>query len=228
MPTPLAVPAAPPGMTLGIDASADQGTLDVAVLQAVGVSFAWLKATDGLHDVDAQFHPSAAACVARGLPFGCYGVLEAYGAALAAAQAAHFADTIAGCGAALAPWLDFEVRGKPGARPPAADVLASAVAWCDAVEQRIGRRVIVYTFPAFIASLAQEGGSAVVASLAALAMRPLAIAHYDVASPTVPGLWKDWTVWQRSGNGAAKLPWAPYLDVDVDVTRLSVADLAAL
>lgn len=225
--SPLVAPR--PGWLLGVDTGVDQGEFDVPALVAAGIAFAYHRATDGINDVDGQWIASSRASVSAGLPFGAYGVLEPYTLDKVAAQASHFCDVVKDSGATLAPWLDFELaHGVSGLV-----ALQAAAAWCDAVEQGLGIGVIVYTGPAFIETLERYAGPAADEVLAKLATRPLAVAHYGVAKPAVPPPWytpdeDGWTFWQSSGNGVAKLPWAPHRDVDVDWFRGTIVDLLAL
>jgi lysozyme len=221
----MSIPKAPPGYLLGVDTGQSQGRVDAAALVAAGVGFQIIRATDGLHDVDPELSYSVAQAKAAGLPFGCYGVLEPYALEQAAAQAAHFVDTVHGLGADLCPCLDFELaHGQTGLV-----ALEAAAAWCDAVEAALGQRVMVYTGPSFIETLEKFADSADSDALAALGQRPLWLAQYTAlqARVTVPPPWRDWSVWQSSGDGAATLPGRS-IDVDIDIFRGTVDDLRAL
>ena len=139
------LPTPPDGWILLLDVGRDQGRIDVPALQAAGVAGLYIRATDGEHDVDPRFAETVASCNAAGMPWGAYGVLEPYGTARAATQAAHFLDVENHRGATLPPWCDFELaKGLSGAV-----ALASAVAWRDDVEETLGQRVMVYAGPAF-------------------------------------------------------------------------------
>jgi GH25 family lysozyme M1 (1,4-beta-N-acetylmuramidase) len=225
--SPLVAPRS--GWLLGVDTGLDQGLLDVPALQAAGVAFGYHRATDGIHDIDPQWTASSKASADAGLPFGAYGILEPYTLDKVAAQASHFCDVVRDSGATLAPWCDFELaHGESGLA-----ALQAAAAWCDSVEQSLGIGVVVYTGPSFVETLERYAGPAADEVLVRLARRPLAVADYGVAKPAVPPPWRTpdgdgWTIWQASGDGAAKLPWAPHRDVDVDWFRGTVADLVAL
>ena len=219
-------PTPPAGWLLLADTSAAQGILDCSVFVKAGVSGIWHRATDGLHDVDKQWVASASSSLANNLLFGPYGVLEPYGSATAAAQANHFCDTIKGSGWTLAPWLDFELAHNQSGL----DALTSAADWCDAVEQRLGEGVFVYTGPSFIQTLERYAGHAADAVLTRLATRPLAVAHYNGGppkSPSVPSPWKDWTIWQASGDHSATIPGTAK-DIDVDYFRGTISDLMGI
>lgn len=221
----MSLPKPPPGWLLLLDVGQSQGRIDVPALLAAGVSGLWVRATDGEHDVDPRCEETAASCLREGMPFGFYAVLEPYGLQRAVTQAAHFVSLARGTGATLPPWLDFELaRGES-----ASVALASAVAWRDDVEQALGRTPMVYAGPAFLLQLEQLAGVAGAGSAVALARSPLCVAHYTGAvtrPPRVPPPWGDWTCWQASGDGAARLPSGA--DVDVDYFRGTIEELAAI
>lgn len=199
------------GHLLGIDVSEFQGTVDWANLPD-NVRFVFLRATHGLQ-VDKRFERNAAAC---DRPWDAYHGL-AYGSD-PAEQARTFAKALAGRGA-LRPVLDFEVC-RPGEKASAA--VERGEICMDEIEQRTGRQVILYTYPAFFQRLHDLG-----ADVSKLASRPLWIAHYGhrLKAPTVPRAWGAWHFWQWYGGGHAKLDNGPY--VDVNWWRGTEADLAA-
>ena len=135
----------------------------------------------------------------------------------------------------LAPWCDFELAaGQTGLA-----ALSSAAAWCDLAEAATGRGPILYTGPAFISQLERLAGHAADAALARLALRPLSVAHYGPSiahGPTVPAPWRDWALWQYSGDpapaGQKARPWSTLpgttIPVDVDFFRGDLAALRAL
>lgn len=199
------------GHILGIDVSVFQGAIDWSAMPP-SVRFAFLRATSGLA-VDRRFEQNAAGCR---VPWGAYHAL-AYGSD-PVEQAQRFASTIAGRGE-LPPVLDFEVA-RPGEK--ASEAVRRAELCMDEIEQRTGRRVIVYTYPSFFQRLHDLG-----ADVSRLASRPLWIAHYGrtLRAPKVPKAWNTWHIWQWYGGGHAKL--ANGADVDVNWWRGSEAELAA-
>lgn len=220
------LPILPDNWIAGVDLGRAQGVVDAPAIVSAGISFAWVRLADGLHDIDPQAHATARACLDAGLPFGWYGVIEPYGAEHAEQQARHFLDAMGSdSGATLPPACDFEL----GKGRSATDLFASAERWCDVVGEA-DRAPILYAGPAFLLQLEQLGGDPARAMVARLASRPLWVAHYTgslAKPPRVPAPWQDWAVWQVSGDGGVSLPggrgW-----VDLDVFRGSVDDLAAL
>jgi lysozyme len=220
-------PVLPDGWIAGVDVGRSQGIVNVAALAAAGASFVYVRATDGLHDVDGQEARTVAACDASGIPYGLYSVIEPYGTGEAEAQEAHFASIARlAPGATLPPALDFELGKGRGA----IDLFGAAVAWCEACERTLGRAPIVYAGPAFLLQLEALGGPVAMALATRLARWPLWVAHYTGSlskPPRVPAPWQDWTLWQASGDRGVSLPgghgW-----VDLDVYRGTIEELQAL
>lgn len=199
------------GCLLGIDVSVFQGKIDWANLPP-GVRFAFIRATSG-RLTDRMFETNASGCK---VPWGAYHAL-AYGSD-PKEQAQRFAAVVNGRGE-LPPVLDFEVC-RPGEK--ASKAVERAEICMDEIEQRVGRRVIVYTYPSFMQRLHDLG-----ADVSRLAERPLWIAHYgrSLKTPKVPKAWSTWHIWQWYGGGLVKL--ANGLDVDVNWWRGTEAELAA-
>lgn len=219
----MSLPKPREGWSLGLDVSVYQGPLSaerIEELRRWEVCFIFARAVHGITP-DTRFEDTAEACAIAGMPLGAYGVLTAAGDAEAQAQA--FLSSTSVLEAPLPPVLDFEVApGLTGSK-----ALARARRWLDAVEDGVGRQAIVYTYPSFWSEITRLAGTVGAADAAAIATRPLWIAHYGVHSPIVPPAWEDWTLWQASGNGAAKLPGTS-VDVDVDWYRGPVEELRAL
>lgn len=234
---PHAIPVPPEGWIVGVDISDAQGLVDGEALAAAGVSFAYLKVSDGRHDAQRYAATNARAIIAAGIPVGFYGVLEPYGVEAVEAQVVNLCRRIeeTGITPTLPPWCDFELAaGQSGIA-----ALTSAAIWCELTEAATGRRPMIYTGPAFFALLAHYAGSAGVPVLARIARFPLAVAHYGrtiARGPDVPAPWQDWTVWQYSGDpagaGQKARPWSKLPGsrgaVDVDFFRGTIEDLRAL
>lgn len=231
---PHAIPVPPDGWLVGVDLSDNQGIVDGEALARAGVTFAWIKVSDGLHDGERHAAENARRLQGAGVLVGFYGVLEPYGLASVEGQALNFTRRVRETGIVpdLAPWCDFELAAKQ----TGAAALSSAAAWCDLVEASTGRGPIVYTYPGFFSGLVRLAHGAADAALDKLARRPLAIAHYGHTigqGPTVPPPWSRWDIWQYSGDpapaGQKPRPWSTLpgttIPVDVDFYR---GDLDAL
>ena len=234
---PHAIPTPPAGWIVGVDISDAQGIVDAKALHRAGVSFAWIKVSDGRHDGQKHAARNAKRFVDEGIAIGFYGVLEPYGEASVEEQVANFCrrSRETGIDPTLPDWCDFELaRGLSGA-----SALASAASWCELVQDVNGRRPMIYTGPAFISTLAKIAGGGARAILDRIEPFPLAVAHYGPTierGPMVPGPWLDWTVWQYSGDppiaGQKARPWS-YMPgtkqpIDVDYFRGTIEDLIAL
>lgn len=122
---------------------------------------------------------------------------------------------------ALEPWgsdtlaiLDFEIMG--GSTPQ--EVGDAGLNFLETFEAITSRVCWLYTYPSFAAPLKLD---------ARYANHPLHIAHYPakgktLANPTVPQPWKDWSIWQCSGDGGFSTDG---MFVDLNVFRGSVDDL---
>lgn len=197
----------------GIDVSKYQGDIDWNAVASSGIAFAFMKATEGLTFIDASFRSNWAGAAAARVLRGAYHFFRP--ARDAVQQADNFIQTVGMLGQGdLPPVLDIEVADGMGA----AAILDAAGVWLSRVEQRLGRKPIIYTYPDFWRS--QLGNSSRFASY------PLWIAHYtSAAAPTIPGGWTTWTLWQRTDKGHADGITG---NVDLDVFNGSIADLDAL
>jgi GH25 family lysozyme M1 (1,4-beta-N-acetylmuramidase) len=203
------------GHLLGIDVSSHQGAIDWAGLHS-SVRYAYIRTTHGTK-VDSRWERNASGCA---VPWGAYHGMS-YGTD-PVEQAKAFAAALDGRGD-FCPVLDFEVA-RPGEK--SSQAVARGVICMREIEQLIGRRCVVYTYPIFLQGLIDNG-----ADLSEFAKRPLWIAHYitgrrtPLLKPTVPTAWTTWHIWQIAGNGYAKLDNGA--DVDVNWWRGSEAELAA-
>lgn len=186
-----------PGV-VGIDVSRYQhprgARIDWADVRRSGQEFVFVKATEGTTVRNAHFEADRRDARAAGLYVGAYHYARPHrtpGSALAQAQA--FVGVIGDQQrvGTLPPVLDLEANDS---RMRPAELLAWARAFLSAVEQRTGRRPIVYSYPAFWS--ASMGGTR------ELAGYPLWIAHYTSRdAPRTPG-WSAWTFWQHTSSGS--------------------------
>jgi lysozyme len=192
----------------GIDVSHFQGEGDWRAVAAAGVRFAFIKATEGLDDVDPRFAQNWQQSRAAGLLRGAYHFLHPN--LDAKQQAAHFLSVVSLDDDALPPALDVEVTNgvDPGA------LTACIETWLRTVGAAWGCKPVVYTDPSF---WRENVG-------ADLAAYPLWLACY-AETPEVPPSWQNWTFWQHSQGGSVTgIAGA----VDLDTCRLSLDDLRQL
>lgn len=182
-------------MPAGIDVSRFQAKVDWPAVAAAGRAFAYIKATEGATYRDPKFAAHWAGAKAAGMLRGAYHFFRP--AKPAAAQVENFCSLVGALASGdLPPMLDLEET--PGEHDewttiPKPDRRPLALEWLHAVEERLGRRPIVYTRRGFISTLGGAGG---------LAQYPLWVAHYtQAAKPAVPAGWQNWTLWQYSDAG---------------------------
>jgi lysozyme len=188
-------------VTAGIDVSEWQGRIDWPAVAAAGVSFAAIRAGDGLRHPDPRFAENWAAAGAAGVARAAYLFCRTDQKPLE--QAAFLAAS--GADGELAPWVDFETAAPSSARP-----LVWLAAFVGELERRAGRTPTIYTGPAFWRSLGPASRNLV------WARYPLAIAHYTKrAAPDVPAPWTTYTWWQHTSAG--RVPGIGGL-VDLDIS----------
>lgn len=174
----------------GIDVSNYQGQIDWPRVAKAGISFAWIKATEGATFTDKRFAENWRGAADAGVEHGAYHYLSPRSAP--EAQATHFLRTCGPICPALPPVLDVEIAATGESARVTVD---RALAWLRAVEAATAIRPIVYTYRAF--ALARFAGP----EAAELAAYPLWLAQYAVAAPKVPPPWGAWTLWQHTGAG---------------------------
>ncbi len=172
----------------GIDVSSYQRSIDWPRVRAAGISYAYIKATEGVTITDPLFVEHYGWACNVEIPCGAYHFLTD---ADPHEQARHFVEVLGTVRLSgdLPPMLDLE-RGAPGL-----DVGARALVWLRCVEQMTGRRPLVYTGPGFAASAHLDRHPE-------LADYELWIAHYTTAAePMRCPPWSDWFAWQYTGSG---------------------------
>ena len=137
----------------GIDAARYQGVIDWQTAARSGVSFAYLKATEGGDGLDPSFATNWQAAAGAGIPRGAFHFF--YFCRPAAEQARWFIANVPRSPRALPPVLDMEwTPFSPTCtlRPDAADVRAEAETFLNILERHYGQRPLIYTSPEFFAT----------------------------------------------------------------------------
>ncbi|ACB95246.1 glycoside hydrolase family 25 protein [Beijerinckia indica] len=130
----------------GIDVSKYQGEIDWRAVQASGVRFAWIKATEGGDHLDEKFFQNWMASKAAGVPRGAYHF--AYWCRPGHEQAAWFLKNVPYDPDALPPVLDVEWNGNSRTCPkkiPREVALAQMHMILTAMERAYGKRPVIYT-----------------------------------------------------------------------------------
>ncbi|MFD2174415.1 GH25 family lysozyme [Rhodobacter lacus] len=175
----------------GLDAARYQGAINWPEARAAGISFAWLKATEGGDHVDPGFERNAPAARAAGVRVGAYHFY--YFCRSAADQAKWFIERVPKHAGDLPPVLDIEWNHTSPTcqlRPPAEKVRAEMRVFLDLLERHYGTRPVVYTDPAFYADNGLGRMPGVEFWLRSVSAHP---------SERYPG--EYWSFWQYTGTG---------------------------
>ncbi len=126
----------------GIDVSHHQGEIDWARVRAAGISFAYIKASEGADFVDSRFEANWRGAKAAGVARGAYHFFTL--CTPVRPQIDNFVATVFEVGE-LPPALDLELGGNCANPPAIADVKASLEELVTMVTKRFGEPPIVYT-----------------------------------------------------------------------------------
>ncbi|KAJ3763325.1 glycoside hydrolase family 25 protein [Lentinula raphanica] len=183
----------------GIDVSHFQGTIDWSSVAANGISFVFIKATEGTTFLDPNFSDNYIGATDAGLIRGGYHFAHpdsSSGATQANYFLAHGGESWSADGITLPGMLDIEYN-------PSGDecygLSASAmVSWIqdfsNTYESQTGRYPIIYTTTDWWTTC--TGNSAAFAN-----DNPLFIAHYASTIGTIPAGWPFATFWQYADSG---------------------------
>ena len=191
----------------GIDVSHYQSRVDWDEVAEQGISFAFVKATEGISHQDSLFCLNWAGIQDAGLKRGAYHFfLPGVPAAL---QAANFLDLVDLQAGDLPPVLDVEVIDGTSRQ----ELVAGVKEWLRLVELRYHIKPIVYTNLKFYYKYLYRQFDD----------HPIWIARYNVFQPRVFG--KDWHFWQYANKGQLE---GIAGDVDFNVFRGNWAELDSI
>jgi lysozyme len=194
----------------GIDVSHFQGNVDWKKVAASGISFAFVKATQGAHFTDPKFKENWAGTRAAGVLRGAYHFLDP--SVDGKKQAAHFLATAKLGTGDLLPAVDVEKIGAGGA----VELRNNLMAFLAEVHKVSGHHAIIYISPAF-------WNEHIAAGTKAPWKNPLWVAEYGVSKPrTIDGL-PSWSIWQHSRKGSVSgIEGKVDLDKARDIDRLKI------
>lgn len=184
--TPTPTPTEDPEPRRGIDASHHQGAIDWPRVADAGISFAYLKATEGTTFTDSRFAEHRRAATRAGIDVAGYHYFQL--CSDGAAQAEHLVAVLGEQRGDLPPALDLELVGSCDDPPPAATLLAEVREFLAVVDRRTGTRTLVYLYPDF----EERYGFA-----DDLADHPQWVRRLGDREPRRP-----WTVWQYDDAGS--------------------------
>lgn len=176
----------------GVDVSKWQGDIDWQRVRGSGVSFAFIKATEGGDHLDDRFAQNWRAAGAAGVPRGAYHFY--YFCRTANEQAEWFIRNVPKERGAMPPVLDMEWNHKSRncpQRPGAEVVRAEMQVFISRVSRHYGQTPVVYTTPDFF----HENELWRLPKVAAFWLRSVA-AHPSVIYPG-----QEWRFWQYTGTG---------------------------
>jgi lysozyme len=181
--------------------------IDWNAVAAGGMSFAFMKATEGTTFVDSSFATNWPGVKAAGMVRGAYHFFHSDLDPVV--QATFFLATVGPITQDDLLVLDLETTNGQ----TAATILSHAETFMATVKAKSGTTPILYTSPAFLTSYGTLGAY------------PLWIANYAVTCPNVPSEWSTYTFWQSTGSGT----FAPLSgSVDLDTFNGTLAQLKAL
>ncbi len=190
----------------GIDAARYQGEISWPAARKAGISFAWLKATEGGDHLDPGYGLNAPRARAAGVPVGAYHFY--YFCRTPSEQARWFIANVPRVSSDLPPVLDIEWNHQSRTckrRPEAATVRADIREFVGILSRHYRTKPVIYTTPDFY----EENGLNTLSDyefwLRSVAGHP---------SERYPG--EQWTFWQYTGTGVV-----PGVDGIVDINAFA-------
>jgi len=170
---------------IGIDVSKYQGTIDFKKVQATGISYVFVRATEGITYQDENFSLNFTAAQAAELVTGAYHFYESNDDPIN--QLKNFISMVTLKTGDLPPIVDIEKLHHNDQT----DLHEKIQIFLDGLEQHYGVKPIIYSGLNF-ANIYMTG----------FGEYPLWLAEYEVDKPSVPEGWSDWTFWQWSQTGS--------------------------
>ena len=165
----------------GVDVSKYQGTIDFKKVEATGVRYVFVRATEGITYQDKDFKADFTAAQAAGLVTGAYHFYESNDDPID--QLNNFIAMVTLKKGDLPPIVDIEKLHHNDQT----DLHKNIQIFLDGLEQHYGVKPIIYSGLNFANKFMTGFGE-----------YPLWLAEYQVDQPSVPEGWSDWTFWQWS------------------------------
>ncbi len=177
-------------MIQGIDLSHWDTGVDLSATKAGGWPFVYIKATEGLNQVDGLFSSYWSQAQASGMIRGAYHFFHPE--LDPKLQANFFLSTVGALsGTDLPPCLDLEVMNGMFAE----DVVLNACVWMRVVAAGTGKTPVLYINNDMLVNQLNSDPR--------LAQYPLWFARYCPQMPAAPKPFKQITIWQNSESGTA-------------------------
>jgi lysozyme len=175
----------------GIDVSRYQGDIDWKAVRAAGVSFAYIKVSEGGDHVDDAFYDNWEAAARAGMPRGAYHFM--YWCREAAEQAIWFEHAVPQDGSQLPPVLDLEWNNDSRTCPQKISrerALSKINIMLAAMERHTGKRPVIYTDITFHKDMLEGRYTGYEFWLRSVAAEPKE--RYEK---------RGWTFWQYTATG---------------------------
>lgn len=172
----------------GIDVSHYQLTIDWDQVRTAGLSFVYVKATDGDDIVDDQFAANWAGASRAGLLKGAYHFWDFCSGGRE--QAALFVQTVPNDVGVLPPTIDLEENRECSKMPPRDEFLADLADFVSAVRAAYGREPVLYVNTAIWARYLKDSP---------VAGYTLWVADVNHKTPVLQA---PWAIWQYGWHGA--------------------------
>ena len=195
----------------GVDVSHYQGNVDWERIEEQGVTFAYIKATEGSSHTDSAFEANWSNVDRTGLRAGAYHFFSFESSGTN--QAKNFIDTVPVIDDMLPPAVDVEPYGAYKTIRNNDDAVSQITDWLNAVEAEYGMRPVIYTTEAFYRDC-----------IAA------AFPDYDIWIRSVyksPAETVDWKFWQYSNRTRLNGYDGPERFIDMNAFRGTAEEFEA-
>lgn len=175
----------------GTDVSHWQGNINWKHVKSDGISFAFIKATEGVDYEDPKFSKNLKEAKEAGILVGAYHFCTPSSLEDAVNEAGHFINIIKKYGGFalldLPPVIDIE-KNQGLAREEISKIVRT---WVEKVKEASKVQPVIYSYTYFIRDYLEESLSDI----------PLWLAHYDIKQPPDSAGWNSWTFLQYTDKG---------------------------
>ena len=194
----------------GIDVSRFQGDIDWAKVAGDGISFAFIRATQGMTYTDPKFAANWKGANDAGITCGAYHFLQPGDAG--SSQAKHFLKVVRLEPGHLLPVVDVETMGHEDN----AEMVNELMDFLKEIKRQTGLDAIVYASPNFFKRH-------IAPRLTQPLKNPFWIAQYGVSKPSAVEKISPWSIWQYSDTGSvAGIRGHVDLDKTLDLQKLLI------
>lgn len=179
------------GNSRGIDVSCWQGEINWDLVKNDGISFAFIKATEGVDYEDENFSKNLKEAKEAGIFVGAYHFCTPASVEDAVNEAEYFINVIKKYGGFdlldLPPVIDIE-NNRALSKKQISKIVRT---WIDKVKEETNVQPIIYSYTHFIQDYLDES----------LGNIPLWLACYDSEQPPDSSAWKSWLLLQYTSKG---------------------------